>query len=499
LLFPKSFVPTLTYTFKHVLIQEAAYHSLPASRRQHDHRQVAQVLIEQFPEIASAQPEVLAQHYTEAGATTQALPVWQRAGQRAAERSAHLEAIAHFTRGLASLQALPDTPERDQHELTLQLSLGVSVISTQGYAAPDVKRIYIRARTLCQRLGEHAQLADVLRGLWYYHTAQGQPHTARELGEQLLMLGQRLQDQALRLEAHRLLGTTLARMGELLAARAHLAQALSLYDPHQHGMLAFRFVIDPGAISQAYVAWLLWMLGYPDQARQQLQAGLTMAAALPHPFTKGLVCVWASVLHQWFREAQVARELAETAITLSTERGFPFWRALGTILRGWALTVQAQHAEGMAQVSQGLAAWRTLGEGLLPLGLALAAETSATLGQTTDSLMALDEALALVEKIEERFCEAELYRLKGEMLRHLETPRACLEAEACFQQALAIARRQSAKSWELRAATSLARLWQQQGKRSAAGLLLTEIYGWFTEGFETPDLQDARALLDDLR
>jgi predicted ATPase len=204
-------------------------------------------------------------------------------------------------------------------------------------------------------------------------------------------------------------------------------------------------------------------------------------------------------LHQWFREAQVARELAETAITLSTERGFPFWRALGTILRGWALTVQAQHAEGMAQVSQGLAAWRTLGEGLLPLGLALAAETSATLGQTTDSLMALDEALALVEKIEERFCEAELYRLKGEMLRHLETPRACLEAEACFQQALAIARRQSAKSWELRAATSLARLWQQQGKRSAAGLLLTEIYGWFTEGFETPDLQDARALLDDLR
>jgi class 3 adenylate cyclase/predicted ATPase len=504
LIYQRGLPPQATYLFKHALVQDTAYQSLLKSRRQQLHQQIAQVLANQFPETVESQPELLAHHYTEAGLKQQAIPYWQKAGQRAAQRSANLEAMSHLTKGLELLKTLPDTSERAQQELTLQIALGAPLIATKGNGAPEVEKTYARALELCRRVGETPQLFPVLFGLRGFYGSRAEYKTARELGEQCLTLAQSVQDPTLLLLAHLGLGAILFFLGEFTLAREHLEQGIALYDPQQHNPHASHTAQDPGVVCLTYAAWILWLLGYPDQALKRSPEALTLAQELSHPYS----LVWAlnlgAKVHQWRREGQATQELTETWITLSHEHGFPYFLAEGTFLRGSALAEQGQVEEGIAQMRQGLAAFRAMETNPAPAyWLALLAEACGKVGQVKEGLKMLAEALAFVSKSEECFYEAELYRLKGELtlaqssVQSLESS-VQKEAEECFQKAIEIARKQQAKSLELRAAVSLSRLWQQQGKQREAHELLAEIYNWFTEGFDTKDLQEAKALLEEL-
>ena len=419
------------------------------------------------------------------------------------ERSANTEAISHLTRGLELLETMPDSMERRQQELVLQTALGPALMATKGFAAPEVERAYARARLLCQQVGETAQLFPVLWGLRAFYAQRAEFQMARELAEQLLRLAQRTQDPALLVEAHRALGVTLLWLGELVLAQAHLEQGIILYDSKQHRSLAFRYGEDPGVICRIYAAHLLWFFGYPDQALEKIREALTLAYELAHPFTLAYALYFTAALHYFRREERLTQEHAEATITLSTKQGFAFFVARGTMLRGWALAAQGQGAEGMAQMRQGLAAWQATGTEMgRPYALAQLADACRKGGQAGEGLSLLAEAPAIVRHTGERWWEAELYRLQGELLLGARGQGSAVgveqasAAEACFRQALDVARRQQAKSLELRAAMSLARLWQRQGQRAEARELLAPVYGWFTEGFDTADLQEARALLD---
>ena len=316
------------------------------------------------------------------------------------------------------------------------------------------------------------------------------------MAEQCLSLARRLDDPALLLEAHLALGVSWFYLGQLSQAHAHLEQGMRLYDPQQHHALAFRYGnLDPGVACLAYAGWTLWLLGYPDQALERANEALTLAQNLEHPYTLARGLYWTTLLHQLRREWQVVSERAETAITVATAQQVALVLAVGPIMRGWALAMQGQGAEGLTQLRQGLDAYRATGaEFQRPHFLSMLAEVHRSLGQPEAGLTALSEALTLVETTGERYYEAELHRLKGELLLQHAAPEVS-HAEACFQQALDIARCQQAKSLELRAAMSLGRLWQQQGKRQEARALLAGVYHWFTEGFDTADLQEAKALL----
>jgi class 3 adenylate cyclase/predicted ATPase len=525
LVYQRGVPPQARYTFKHALIQDAAYQSLLKSKRQQLHQQIAQVLEERFPETKETQPELLAHHYTEAGLIEQAIPYWQKAGQRATERSAYAEATGHFTKGLELLKTLPDTSERAQQELTLQIALGVPLMATKGYAAPEVEKAYSRARELCQQVGEASQLFPALYGLWTFHNVRTELQTARELGEQLLSLAQAAQDPTLLLEAHRALGSNLLMGGEFVPALEHLEQGITLYDPQQHNPHASHTSVDLGVACRSRAALALWVLGYPDQARKRIHEALTRARELSHPFTLAFVLTWAAWLHQFRREERLIRELAEAVIELCSEQGFPFLLAQGMMYWGQVLVVQGQGEEGIAHIRQGLATLRAPGVEPDPEWLARLATAYAAVEQIKEGLTVLAEALTVAGKTGERFYEAELYRLKGQLTLQSKTSlwqvsdksqasqgmsevpstqhptpstQAEAETEACFHKAIEVARKQQAKSWELRAVMSLARLWQQQGKTAEAHQMLAEIYGWFTEGFDTKDLQEARALLEEL-
>jgi predicted ATPase len=496
LLYQRGMLPQATYVFKHALIQDAAYQSLLRSSRQQHHQRIAQVLAERFPETAETQPELLAQHYTEAGLNAPAVPYWHRAGRRALERSANLEAISHLTTGLEVLKGLPDTRERTRQELDLQITLALALHAIKGQAAPEVECAYARARELCGQAEDVPQLFRVLLGLYRFYGGRMQRQIAREIVEQLYSLAQRVQDPDLLLQAHMARGTILCLQGEFVAARYYLEKAIALYDPQHHRSHAVRYSLDPGVTSLSRVSWTLWLLGYPDQAHSRNQETLTLARELAHPHSLAMALCFAATLHQFRREAQPAQELAEVTVALATEQGLMQWRAAGTFLYGWALTIQGQGEVGLVQLRQGLATYRATGTVLdLPWYLGVLAEAYGSTGQAETGLATLAEALAAVDKTD--FYEAELYRLKGKLLLSQTVPDAS-QAQACFQQAFDVARRQGAKSLELRAAMSLARLWQQQGKRAAAYELLAPLYGWFTEGFDTADLHEAKALLEAL-
>jgi predicted ATPase len=493
--------PERAYTFKHALTQQVAYQSLLTSTRHQVHQQVAHVFETLCAETALTQPELLAHHYTEAGCPEPAAAYWQRAGQRAMERSAYPEAINHLSKGLEVLKTLPDTPAHRQQELNVQLALGPALIVTQGPASPAVEQVYARAQELCQQVGETPQLFPVLWGLWRFYSNRAEHQRARALGEQLLSLAQQVHDAALLLEAHHALWATLFWSGEFAAARAHLEQGRALYDPQQHHAHTLLYGgHDPGVCCLSHAAWSLWILGYPDQALQRVREALALAHELTHSHSLAIALFFAATLHQSRREPHAAHERAEACVVLADEQGFAQELARATVMRGWALAAQGQGAEGMAQMRQGMAAYGTIGAvSARPYFLTLLAEACGSIGQTTEGLSLLAEALATVDRTEECGWEAELHRLKGEiLLAQAGESQKVQEAEACFQQALAVARHQQAKSLELRAAMSLSRLWQQQGKRAEARELLAPIYSWFTEGFDTPDLQEARALLEKL-
>jgi len=496
MLYPRGLPPQATYRFKHALLQETAYQSLLKSTRQQYHQRIAQVLEAQFPETAATQPELLAHHYTEAGLSEQALRYWQRAGERALQRSAHVEAISHLTKGLEMLKTLPNTPERTQQELGLQLTLGIPLSATRGYAAPEVAHIYTRAQELCQHMGETPQLIPVLLGLWRFYLLRAELGKARELAEQCLLLMQRVDDLARLIVAHDALGETLFFLGDFVQARAHLERAIALYDPQKRR--PHRSLTDPGVSSLSMMAGALWMLGYPEQARRKSTEALRLAEALAHPHILASALVMATHVNQLRREVHTTQAHAETVMTLATEQGFPFWLAEATIFVGWAQAEQGRGGEGIPQLQHGLATRQAIGLELTqPVYLSMLAEAYAHVGQPTEGLTVLADALTRVDKTRERWREAELYRLRGELLLALSADNH-REVESCFRQALTIAHQQQAKSLELRTAMSLSRLWQQKGKRSEARELLAPIYGWFTEGFDTADLQEAKALLEEL-
>jgi predicted ATPase len=496
IVYQRGLPPQATYTFKHALIQDAAYESLLKSTRQHYHQRIAQVLEAQFPETAQTQPELLAHHCTEAGLIEQAVGYWHKAGQSAVQRSAHVEAISHLTKGLKWLPTLPKTPDRVQREVNMYIALGASLIATKGWAAPEVGETYTYAQQLCQHLEDPYQLFPVLRGLWSYYFVRSELQTAQALGEQLLSLAQQAQDSVMLLAAHRALGATLFFLGAAASAYTHLAQGLALYDPQQHRAHAFLYGEDAGVACCSNAAWTLSYLGYPDQALARSHEAVTLAQQSAHPFSLSFALGAAAIFHQFRREERATQERAEAAISLTKDQGFPYWMANSSIRRGWALAHQGQAKEGIEQIHQGLIATQATGAELgRPCCLALLAEAHGTMGQPEAGLTALAEALTLVDKTGERWYEPELYRLKGELLLQQSSDNQA-EAESCFHHALDIARSQQAKSLELRAATSLARLWQQQGRRQEAYDLIAPVYNWFTEGFDTADLKDAKALLE---
>jgi class 3 adenylate cyclase/predicted ATPase len=498
LLYERGIYPQSTYIFKHALIQDAAYLSLLKSTCQKYHRKIAQVLENNFVDTMETQPELLAHHYTEAGLNEQAVGYWLQAGKRATERSANVVAINHLTKGLEVLMTLPDTLERAQKELDVQITLGSVLMAVMGFASFDTERAYARARELAQQVGETSQLFPALHGLFRFHMSRAELQTTRDLAEQLYSLAQRVSDPALLIEAHRALGQTMFWLGEPAPSRAHFEQGMALYDPPHHRSHAFVYGQDPGVACRSFAVWPIWVLGYPDQALQSIHEALTLARELNHPFSLAFSLTVAVVLLQFRSEVHEVQDHAETLIALCTEQGFPYWLDYGTILRGWALTSQGEEAEGIAQMRQGLISHRATGTELhRPYFFSLLTEAYEKIGQPEEGLTVLVEALAMVDNTGQRYWEAELHRRRGELLlmqqRHKES-----DAEACFRKALDIAHHQQAKSLELRAAMSLSRLWQQRGKQKEAHQLLTEIYGWFTEGFDTADLKDAKILIEEL-
>ncbi|MDF3834760.1 adenylate/guanylate cyclase domain-containing protein [Cupriavidus basilensis] len=490
--------PEVEFSFKHGLTQEVSYGSLLIERRRALHERTGQAIEALHNDQIEEHCSELAHHFSRSGNAAKAVEYLHCAGRQAVQRSADAEAVAHLTRALALLETQPDTPERARQELALQITLGPAWMAAKGHGAPEVETTYTRALMLCRQLGDTTQLFPSVLGLRLFYIVRGELRTARELGEQLLALAEKAQDPALLVEAHRALGASLLSLGELEPARAQLEQALALYDPRQQHSPAF--FLEPGVLGLAFLALDLWLLGYPDQALARSQEMLALAQTRSQPLASAAALQFAAELHLHRREAQPTREMAEALLALATEHGFPFWLTWGTILSGWALAAQGRAAEGIERMLQGLSGYRGTGAELwLPHFLALLAEAYARTGQAETGLKTLAEALGLVERTQEHLYEAELYRLKGELtLLHVrEGEEACRrdEAEACFLQAIAIARRQGARSMELRAVMALNRLWRRQGRSAEAREMLSEVYQGFTEGFDTLDLQEAKSLL----
>src|SRR5262249_23332495 len=437
-------------------------------------------------------------HYTEAGRSEQAVDYWQRAGQRASARSAHVEAMSHLTKGLEVLTALPDTAERAQRELDLQIALGLALIATKGQAAPEVGHVYNRARELCQQAREAPQLFRVLWGLWHFHVVGAELQTVRQLSEELLTLAQHLHDPLYLLGAHWTLGGAWFCLGGFAPARAQWEQGFACYTPQQHQANTSLYGFDLGGFCLCWAPHALWHLGYPDQALAMSREAVALAQTLAHPFSLAIALNYAAMLHQFRRERSAVSERTAAAVALCAEQGFTYYLAWGTTMQGWARAAPGQDEAGMAAIRRGLAPLRATGAALRPPDyLALLAEACGHTGLAAEGVTLLAEALAHAHHTGESWTEAELHRLKGELLLALSADNHA-EAEGCLHQALAVARHQQAKSLELRAAMSLSRLWQQQGKRAEAHALLAPIYAWFTEGFDTVDLQEATPLLDAL-
>jgi class 3 adenylate cyclase/predicted ATPase len=488
--------PQATYRFKHALIQDAAYQSLLKSTRQQHHQRIATTLESEFPETIQTQPELLAHHYTEAGLAAQAILYWQTAGRRALQRSANREAASHAARGLELLSTLPETPELAKHELSLQLTLG----GASGFVTgpQSVEHVYARACELARQVGSTLELFPALSGLAHSEMVLGHMHEARALSEEFLELARRQDDPLILAVGHSMLAYTAWWQGDFIDVRDHSRQSLALYNPQQHGAGVVPYDQDHGIVSGYLTALNNWMLGYPTQAVQAMENTLAHARELDNPNSVGISLLFLAQLSQLRREPERATTRAEEALAVSAEHGLPALELWCLLPRGWATAYRGDVRAGIADIRESMDRRRSIGMGAVwPWYFALLAEAQGLAGQVDDGLSSLEEALGWVERNDERLYEAEVHRLKGELLLLREAPDT-LQAERCFEQALSVARDQQAKSWELRAAMSLARLWQGNGRREAAHELLAPVYAWFTEGFDTADLIEAKALLDQL-
>jgi class 3 adenylate cyclase/predicted ATPase len=495
-IYEQALYPGLEYTFKHALTQEVAYSSLLVERRQAIHERTAEAIEALFGGGLPEHYAELAHHYTHSRNAGKAIEYSELAGQWAVRHSANAEAIRHLTSALELLKSLPETLERTRRELKLQITLGAPLIATKGWGAPEVGAVYHRALELCRRIGETSELFPVLFGLGVFYLLRADHRKFRELAEQFLNLAQRVGDPVLLVQGHAGLGVASYYLGESTVARQHWDKGIALYDPERHRSLAFIYGTDPGVVCLAYGALALWQLGYPDQALKRNDDALALARKIAHPFSLAWALNFAASIRRLRGEWPMAAEHAEATVTLSAEQGFADWLLVGTFRRGWVLAEQGRTDEGIAQMRDALAAMPSRGREIeRPENLARLAAAYGKAGRTDEALALVAEALLLVERRDERNWEAEIYRVKGELL--FESRRSP-EAETCFQRAIEIARRQSAKSLELRAVTSLSRLLQTQGKEDEARQMLAVIYGWFTEGFDTADLKDAKAVLEEL-
>jgi predicted ATPase len=495
LVFCRGGPPQATYTFKHALVQDVAYGTLLKSRRQNLHARIAHVLEEQFPEIAEAEPELLAHHATEAALVERAVHYWREAGWQAIARSAMAEAVVQLSRALSLLANLPAGTDRDHQELDLQIALEGAFVSTKGFASPEAGSAYLRARELSRQAAEAPQVLAILSGLIQFHLNRAELDAADKAAREQLRLAERYQDKAAQVTGQRVIGNILVFSGKFVPALKYLEQALALYDPVQRGSPVFLPYADSRVACLNFIAWSLLYLGYPNKGLVRSHESLAAAHEL-RPYTLTFALHVSCLFNQVRGDLRIVQEQSRTLMSLATEHGIPHWVATGTIFHGWALTAQGELDAGIAQMRQGLAAKQATGAQLkVPyyLGLLAAAYTQA--GNAAEALGLLTVALTRVDETGERWFEPELHRLGGQALLLADRP---TEAEASFRKALSVAQAQGARLWELRGATSLARLWAEQGRRHEARHLLAPVYGWFTEGFDTADLKEAKGLLDEL-
>jgi predicted ATPase len=484
------------YQFRHILFQKYLYNSLDAVERARLHEAFGTALEELHGEQAEGSAAIapnLAWHFKEAGLVRKAVEYLRQAGEQAVRMSANEEAIALLTQGLALLETLPYTQERDRAELALQVRLSAPLQAVKGYQDPGLDHLYARARELCEEIGDVPQLLAVLGALVIVYGNRGEHCKAREIAEQHVAMAERLEDPISLAPAYYGLGWSLLFLGEFLQARSHLEQVCAAYDPRQHSSQPFLYGYVPGVAARASLSWILWLLGYPEQALKRAQETLGLAKELSHPFSQALAKGLACICHLLQRDVHLALELGGACTSFATEQGFRYWWAMGALCRGWALVQQGRAEEGFAQIHQSrIDVQATASGGAEEFQLGVVADAYRKMGQAKKGLDLVNEALAIVRRTGACWYEAELHRLQGELLSMQGYKR---KAEASFHQAIEVARRQSARSWELRATMSLSCLWHKQGKREEARPRLAEIYGWFTEGFDTPDLVEARALL----
>ena len=486
------------YGFIHALYVNALYERIPAARRSRLHKGMAErgelIYGRRVDEIATE----LAVHFEQGRDYRRAAKYLKLAAEKAIRRFAYREAVGPAHRGLELLSKLPDSPERAQDELGLQLTLGVPLMATEGYAAPEVGSVYSRARELCRQVGETPDISEVLWGLRTYHNLRAEFQIALEIGEEFLRLSERLPYPNLAMRGHWAMEASYSQMGEFTLAIEHFEKALSLYDPKQHLDDSFLYGLNPGVAMPSFACWALWCLGRPDQALERINEALTLARELTDPQGLAHALFFAAILHQMRREAQLAQENAEAAIAISKEHGLVFYQAMATITRCWTLIEQGQPEDALEQMHQGLAALRSTGvEIIRPQLLALLADALGKMGQPEKGLRVAEEALEVVHQSGERNCEAELYRLKGELLLTKPAEPILAEAEACFNESIRIAQEQRAKSWELRTALSLGRLYKHTSRHETARNLISQVYESFTEGLDTLDLREAKTLLGD--
>jgi predicted ATPase len=496
LVFQHGTPPNAVYTFKHALVQDAAYGSLLRTTRHELHRRIAEALEALSPEMIDSQPEFFARHYGEAGLVQKSVFYWSKAGHRSVARAAIMEAAAQFQKGLDQLALLPDNSERQRQELEFYSSLSAALRAVKGQGAPETGHAYARAHELWEQLGSPPEFVQIPYGESRYHAHRCEFDLAQRLDEGLLRLSRQRNDAAGLVLGHLSSGVNLMFVGRFVSSRSHLEKALALYDPISHHSLVHQAGVHPQVFSQAYLGNVLFCLGFPDQALARSNANIPEARRLAHPPSlAGGLAIGARLL-SLAEDYAALDQWVNQLIVVATEQSFPHWRAQGTIYRGWVKIRNGDVADGMALLRSGLTAYRAGGaELLVPHYMALLAAACEITGQVEEGLALLDDALRVVERTGERWFAAELNRHKGQLLLRQGNFES---AEELYCQALSIAQEQEAKLWELRAAMSLARLRREQDRSSEARDLLAPVYGWFTEGFDTPDLEGAKALLNDL-
>lgn len=483
------------YRFKHHLLQEVAYASLLRRKSEEYHRRIAEVLENQLPETVRDRPEIIAHHYTAGGMAERAVGYWRQAGELALKRSAGMDAVSHLRRGLELLAGLPETAQRAEEEVRLQLPLGAALTAIKGYAASEVAETYSRAHELCRVLGERPQLFPILRGLQSFHMVRGPLRTAHGLGDQLLQLAKRNDDPVHLVQAHRRIGWCLFCLGEMRSGREHLERAVELYDPSRIAEHLATYGADPYTQGLVNLAWLDWSMGCAERALQRASKAVEVAREVGHPLSLVYALCVSVPVHQGRGEPDAAYALADESVRIASRHGFAYWEAWAGILRAWAMVRAGKLDSGLAALRQGIDMYRATGAELfLPYSLALLAEAYREIGLNDEALEILDRAHREATRIEVHFYDAEIHTLQGELLQR-QSRSVSGNAERCFLRAIGVAREQGALSLELRAVLRLTRLLQQQGHGEEARRQLVEVYGRFTEDWRSPDLREAAALL----